>query len=103
MEGNAVQNTEGKLNMALPKGALKKPKAKSTETEGRRGKGPSLGSFFPQWYLRQLLVLSLPLSDRRGWLLPAGELASEMWALEGLPRVMDGKGGRADRGPQRYF
>ena len=78
--------------MALPKGALKKPKAKSTKTEGRRGKGPSLGSFFQQWYLRQLLVLSLPLSDRRGWPLPAGELASEMWALEGLPRVMDGKG-----------
>ena len=34
VEGNAVQATKGKLNMAFPKGALKKPKAKSTKTEG---------------------------------------------------------------------
>lgn len=85
MEGNAVQTTKGKLNMALPKGALQKPKAKSTTTEGRRGEGAVVRVILSAmvFYLRQLLVLSLPLSDRRGWPLPAGEHASEMWALDG--------------------
>lgn len=92
-----------KLIWLFPRELCRNPKLSPPRQRAGRGEGAIVRVILSAvvFYLRQLPVLSLPLSDRRGWPLPAGEQASEMWALDGREGRQRRPG--ANHGSQGYF